>query len=400
MVAELYGCCTLRFVLLGKGVCRVKAIINGRVHQGNEMRENGALLFDTRIVGFADQPPEGAQVFDARGGYVSAGLVDVHCHGFGGREAGDVDAAELLGMSKELVSHGVTAWLPTISCMALERYPEALEQIGQAKRDSAKPDFNGARVLGAHAEGPFLNAQKCGAQNPAHIQPPNWQAALPLLSHVRLMTVAPEGAGAQTLIRNLAAAGVTVSVGHTSATYAQAAMAVEAGATHATHTFNAMPSLLHRQPGALGALLNDRRVYCELIADGFHVHPALIALAASIKGDRLVLITDSIRFSGLPDGEYTIAGQTVSVRGVECRLPDGTIAGSTLTMDRAVRNARELGGLSLAQALTAATASPAASIGETARGQLVPGFEADIAMFDENMQPVRTFVGGREVWHA
>jgi N-acetylglucosamine-6-phosphate deacetylase len=212
--------------------------------------------------------------------------------------------------------------------------------------------------------------------------------------------VAPEGEGAAALIRALVAARVAVSIGHTNADYAQAQAGIEAGATHATHTFNAMPSLLHRQPGALGALLNDPRVYCELIADGFHVHPALIALASSLKGDRLVLVSDSIRFSGLADGTYTLGGQTVTVRGVECRLPDGTIAGSTLTMERAVRNAQAMGGMSLAAALTAATRAPARSIGETARGDLLPGFEADIAVFTPGMQPMMTFVGGQPVWQA
>jgi len=217
---------------------------------------------------------------------------------------------------------------------------------------------------------------------------------------VRLMTIAPEGNNAEDLIRHLTGAGVTVSIGHTNATYEQTLAGIDAGAVHATHTFNAMPSLLHRKPGAVTALLNDERVYCELIADGFHVHPSLIAMAAHLKGDKLVLITDSIRFTGLPDGQYTLGWQTVTVSGIECRLPDGTIAGSTLTMDRAVRNAHQMGGMPLAKALMAATANAAASIGETGRGTLAPGQAADIAVFSADMQPARTFVGGVEVWHA
>ena len=378
----------------------MKAIVNGRIHQGNHFTEHQALLFDERILGLADEPPADAQRIDAQGGIVSAGLIDVHCHGFGGREAGDVGAEELAEMSRALARHGVTAWLPTVSCLAWERSAEVMNGMAEAMRLTAAPGFPGARVLGAHAEGPFLSVRKAGAQNPAFIVAPDWERVAPLLGPVRLMTVAPEAPGAEDLIRRLVAAGVAVSIGHTEASYAQAVAGIEAGATHATHTFNAMPNLLHRQPGATAALLEDGRVYCELIADGFHVHPALIALAARLKGDRLVLITDSIRFAGLPDGEYTLGGQTVTVRGIECRLPDGTIAGSTLTMDRAVRNARDLGGLSLSQALTAATESAAASVGETARGALRPGFTADIAIFDAQMQPARTFVGGAEVWHA
>lgn len=378
----------------------MKAIINGQIHQDDHFTQGQALLFDEHILGLVDHAPERAELIDAQGGIVSAGFIDVHCHGFGGREAGDTGADELVEMSRTLVRYGVTAWLPTVSCLQWERYAGCFADIGAAKRQTFAPGFTGARILGAHAEGPFLNAQKAGAQNPEYILVPDWARAEGVLANVRLMTVAPEGKGAEELIRHLTAAGVTVSIGHTNANYAQAVAGIEAGATHATHMFNAMPSLLHRQPGALGALLNDSRVYCELIADGFHVHPSLIALAAHVKGDRLVLITDSIRFSGLPDGEYTIADQTVTVRGIECRLPDGTIAGSTLTMDRAVRNAHELGGLTLPQALTAASESAAASIGEAGRGALRPGFAADIAVFTPDMQPAMTFVGGVEAWRA
>ncbi|MEA4998197.1 MAG: N-acetylglucosamine-6-phosphate deacetylase [Candidatus Limiplasma sp.] len=378
----------------------MKAIVNATILAGGVFHTGQALLFTDHIIGLTDAPPAGAQIIDAQGGIVAAGLIDVHIHGFGGREAGDVGPQELLLMSRELVRYGVTAWLPTVSCLAWERYAQVFADIGAARDASFAPGFAGARILGAHAEGPFLSREKSGAQDPAHILPPDWAGMAPLLGAVRLMTVAPEGEGAPELIRNLVGAGVTVSIGHTNANYEQAMAGIEAGATHATHTFNAMPSLLHRQPGALGALLSDGRVFCELIADGFHVHPSLIALAAGLKGEKLVLVSDSIRFSGLPEGEHTIAGQTVTVKGIECRLPDGTIAGSTLTMDRAVRNAHTLGGLSLERALTAAAKAPATSIGETERGDLLPGFAADIAVFTQAMQPSMTLVGGEVAWQA
>jgi len=378
----------------------VKAIINGSLFLNGEFVEDRALLFDRRILGTAARVPEGAQVYDAGGGIVSAGLIDVHCHGFSGREAGEATAEELLEMCRALPSHGVTAWLPTVSCLPKARYQGCFEQLREARRQSAKPGFQGARILGAHAEGPFLNPQKCGAQNAADILPPNWALIEPYLPDLRILTVAPETEGALPLIRRLAEAGITVSAGHTNANYVQTVAGIEAGITHATHLFNAMPSLVSRNPGPVTALLNDSRVYCELIADGFHVHPALLALTARLKGDRLVLITDSIRFAGLPDGTYTLSGQTVTVRGPECLLPGGTIAGSTLTLDRAVRNAHDMGGIATAQALAAATASAAASIGEHARGTLAGGNEADLAVFDRQMRPTRTFVGGEEVWKA
>ncbi|MCE5343409.1 MAG: N-acetylglucosamine-6-phosphate deacetylase [Eubacteriales bacterium] len=378
----------------------MKAIINGRVLIDGQFTQGQALLFKERIVGLSGIVPEGVERIDANGGVVAPGLIDVHCHGFGGREAGETNAQELAAMSCQLVSHGVTAWLPTVSCQKWEQYPWAFGQIREAMRLTAAPGFRGARILGIHAEGPYLSPLKHGAQNPADILPPDWARFAPLMDCVRLVTVAPEAESALALIYRLAGAGVTVSIGHTSATYAQAVAGIEAGATHATHLFNAMPEMLHREPGAAGALLTDGRVYCELIADGFHVHPALLTLAARLKGDKLVLITDSIRFTGLPDGEYTLGGQSATVRGVECRLADGTIAGSTLTLDRAVQNGVALGGMTPAQALAAASVYAAASIGETKRGALRPGMEADIVVFNAELCPVRTFVGGAEVWRA
>ncbi len=379
----------------------MKAVVNGIILSEGRFLEGQALLFDGKIIGLAETPPEGAEIIDAEGGYVSPGLVDVHCHGFGGREAGDdVGAEGLLAMSRTLPRHGVTAWLPTASCLPWARFTAFLAEAAEAMRVSAAPGFPGARILGVHAEGPFVSPLKHGAQNPAYILPPDWARIEPLLGPVRLMTVAPETEGAPELIRRLVNAGVTVSVGHTDADYAQTVAGIEAGATHATHLFNAMPPLLHRSPGAAGALLADGRVYCELIADGFHVHPVLLALTARLKGDRLVLVTDSIRFAGLPEGEHTLGGQTVTVKGVECRLPDGTIAGSSLTLDRAVRNLRDMAGVPPETALSAASANAAASVGETGRGRFLPGAEADIALFDRQMLPARTFVGGREVFRA
>lgn len=378
----------------------LKAIINGTLFLNGEFVENRVLLFDRHIRGTAACAPEGAQVYDAGGGMVSAGLIDVHCHGFGGREAGEATAEELLEMCRTLVGHGVTAWLPTVSCLPKDRYRDCFDQIRTARRQTEKPGFRGARILGAHAEGPFLSPQKCGAQNIACILPPDWTMVEPFLPEIRMITVAPEMEGALPLIRRLADAGITVSAGHTNANYAQTVAGIDAGITHATHLFNAMPSLVSRNPGPVTALLNDHRVYCELIADGFHVHPALLALTARLKGDRLVLVTDSIRFAGLPDGTYTLSGQTVTVHGPECLLPGGTIAGSTLTLDRAVRNAHDMGGMATTQALFAATAGAAASIGEHTRGTLADGNEADIAVFDRQMQPTRTFVSGEEVWKA
>jgi len=214
----------------------MKAIINGKILSEGRFLEGRALLFDDRILELAQEPPADARLIDADGGYVSAGLIDVHCHGFGGRETGDDIGVEgLLDMSRALPAHGVTAWLPTTSCLPWEQYARRFAEIQEAKRLSAAPGFQGARILGAHAEGPFLNAKKSGAQNPGYILAPDWERIKPLLGPVRLMTVAPETEGAPELIRRLAEAGITVSIGHTNADYPQALAGIEAGATHATH---------------------------------------------------------------------------------------------------------------------------------------------------------------------
>lgn len=378
----------------------MKYIVNGTVLLPGGEVSGKALAFDAgKIVGIEDAVPAGAQTIDAAGGYVAPGLVDVHCHGFMGWDASNASAGELLAMSRQMARWGTTAWLPTTMTLDWPVLERCFDAIRRAMADSLAPEWRGAQVLGCHAEGPFISVKKKGAQSEASIQRPDIEKLRPWTDVVKLMTVAPEVDGALAFIRAAAKLGVVLSMGHTAATAHEALAGVEAGVTHATHTFNGMSGMTHREPGAAGAALSDGRVYCELIADTFHVDPMLFALMAKLKGDKLVLITDSIQVAHLPDGPHDQSGQTVIVDGIRCRFPDGTIAGSSLTMDLAVRNFRKHTGLPLYEVVNMASLYPARSVGMDAKkGSLEPGKDADILITDHDFHVQRTFVRGEEVW--
>lgn len=377
----------------------MKYVVNGTILLPTGPVANKALAFEGgRIAGIVDAPPAGSEIIDAAGGIVAPGLVDVHIHGFMGWDASNGSLDELKAMSRQLAKWGTTAWLPTTMTLPWPVLEQCFAAIREAMAQSDGADWRGAQVLGCHAEGPFISAKKKGAQLESAIQKPDLEKLRPWADVVKLMTVAPEAEGALPFIRGAAALGVALSMGHTDATAAQALAGVDAGVTHATHTFNAMTPLNHREPGVVGAALADDRVYCELIADTFHVSPMLFGLMARQKGEKLVLITDSIQVAHLPDGPHDQSGQTVIVDGIRCRFPDGTIAGSSLTLDRAVRNFREHTGLPLYEVVNMASLYPARSVGVDARkGSLEPGRDADFLIADEGFHVQRTFVGGREI---
>ena len=379
----------------------MKYIVNGRVLlPGGEVTGRALAFEDGRIAGLVNAPPAGADVIDAQGGYVSPGLVDVHCHGFMGWDASNGSLDELRAMSRRMLRWGTTAWLPTTMTLEWPVLEKCFAAIRRAMSECEAPGWNGARVLGAHAEGPFINIRKKGAQAGNCVQLPDIEKLRPWTDVIRLMTVAPEVEGALGFIRAATALGVTISMGHTAATAAEALAGVDAGVTHATHTFNAMTPLNHREPGVVGAALADGRVYCELIADTFHVDSLLFGIMARLKGDHLALITDSIASAQLPDGIYDQCGQTVIVDGIRCRFPDGTIAGSALTMDRAVRNFRDHTDLPLYEIVNMASLYPARSVGVDARvGSLEPGKDADIVITDADFNVRATLVRGEEIRH-
>ena len=377
----------------------MKCIINGTILlPGGSVTGKALAIEGGKIAGILDASPASAEVIDAAGGIVAPGLVDVHCHGFMGWDASNGSLDELRSMSRQMAKWGVTSWLPTTMTLKWPVLEKCFAAIREARADSLDAAWAGAQVLGCHAEGPFINPRKKGAQDGEAIQAPDFGKLRPWTDVVRLMTVAPEVEGALPFIREATENGVFISMGHTAATAGEALAGVDAGVNHATHTFNAMTPLTHREPGVVGAALTDGRVYCELIADTFHVDPLLYGLMAREKGDHLVLITDSIQEAHLPDGPYERDGQTIIVNGIRLRFPNGTIAGSALTLDRAVRNFRAHTGLPLHEVVNMASLWPARSIGADAeKGSLEPGKDADILLTDEDFNIRATFIRGERV---
>ena len=357
----------------------MQAIVNGRLLLPDGELHGKCLVFSDKILGVCDAPPAGCDLIDAGGLYVSPGFVDVHIHGYLNADASDADIDGLRRMSRGILRNGVTGFLPTTMTLPWDELERAFASIRAFMRESADPAFDGAAVLGCHAEGPFINPKKKGAQSESAIQPPDADKLLAHKDIIRLVTIAPEMPGALDCIRAVRP-HMRVSVGHTDATFAQAMDGLRAGADHFTHTFNAMTGLNHRAPGVVGAALASD-AYAELIADTFHVDKGVFPILRKCKGDRLTLITDCTRAGGLADGEYTLGCQPIYVRGIECRLADGTIAGSVLRMNDAVRNYRDHTGAPMWEAVRCASLTPARSVGlDALKGSLEPGKDADILL--------------------
>ena len=379
----------------------MQAIINGSILMPDHIEENACLLFEDKIAGLVapDRIPEGAEIIDAKNNVVIPGLLDMHIHGYLGEDASDGSFEGIRKMAEGLARNGVTGFLPTTMTVSYAELRAAFAQIRAAMQASSGPDWQGAQVLGVNAEGPFINPAKKGAQAEENIRPGDAAFLQEYLDILRVFTIAPEMPGNMDCIREMAGKCL-ISMGHTAANYAQAAAGIEAGVRHVTHLFNAQTPLMHRDPGVVGAALTDDRVSCELIADTFHVDRHLFPLVTRMKGKNLVLITDCTRAGGLPDGEYSLGGQPIFVKGIECRLADGTIAGSVLKLNDAVRNLRENARLSLCEAVNAASLNPARRLGLAAKGSLERGKDADIVICTEDLHILRTIVGGRTVYDA
>jgi len=378
----------------------MKAIINGRILLPDEEIQGKALLFDEKIAGIMTEEEARAradEIIDAEGLYVSPGFIDTHIHGYQRDDASDADPEGIRRMARAMVKNGVTSFLPTTLTVDWDTLSAVCDQMRILKAESLSLDYPGAEILGIHLEGPFINPVKKGAQNENYILAPDAEKVLPCADVIRVLTCAPEMAGGEEFVKTLREkTDIRLSIGHTAASYDQAKAAFDWGITRLTHTFNAMPPLHHRDPGTVGAALTDDRVYCELIPDTFHVHKGLFALMAKMKGDKLVLITDALRAAGLEDGEYENGGQIFVLRGIECRLTDGTIAGSVLPFCQGVRNLKENAGLSMVQAVRAGSLNAAYSAGvEDRKGSLEKGKDADILLMDEECRILRTFVRGQ-----
>ncbi len=363
-----------------------KAFING------EFRENTDIVISEGKVAAIGQGlmVEGSETIDLKGDLLLPGFVDVHIHAFMGQDTMNGEEA-VRHMSRELKKFGVAAFLPTTMSASPEDTQAALKGI-KAVMDRPEPD--GAIVLGAHMEAPFLQESKAGAQLKQYFALPdekNWEAyAGPYASIVRMITMAPEKEGALDFIRRLTDSGITVSLGHTSADAETVHAAADHGATHVTHTFNAQTPLNHRAPGVPGAALVDDRLNCEVISDGIHLHPDVVRLLMRCKGkEHTVAITDAMEAAGMPDGKYQLGGQDVFVKEGAARLADGTLAGSTLTMIRAFQNLIRFGA-SPEDAALMTTRTPARSIQNEEVGEIELGAPAIFARFDKDYQFIGT----------
>lgn len=355
-----------------------------------------------RIVAVGPARGADGDTLDLGGLTVLPGFIDLHIHGAGGADA---HAGEIADLSAFLPRCGVTAFLPTLAADAQARTIAALRAIAATMAEQAAGSLPAtARVLGAHLEGPFLNPARAGAIPPEYMLPAEPARLAPLLDAapgaVRLMTIAPDLPGAPDLIALLDRAGIVASLGHTAADYDTFRRALDAGARHTTHLFNAMTGIAHRAPGAAGAALTDDRATVELIADGHHIHPAILALALRAKGAaRVALVSDAVGPAGLPAGEYDWLGRRVTSNGEVVRLPDGTLAGSLGTLDRALRIVTaplpDGAGLSLAEAALTLATTPARILGLADRGAIAPGQHADLVAIDDAGAVRLTIVGGR-----
>ena len=368
----------------------MKCIINGKIVTPSEVLEGYAIVFDEKIrkIVAADKAPAGCETIDA-----VPGLVDIHIHGYVGEDTCDGDPEGLERMAKAIVANGVTSFCPTTMTVAKDQIERAFDSARELK---AKEGYHGANVLGINCEGPFINPSKKGAQAEEHILPPDGKFIVDNADIIKLVTIAPEMPGALDAIKYITKnSDVLVSTGHTGATFEEANAGIEAGVRHTTHLFNAMTPLMHRNPGVVGSALTHDEVSCEMICDTFHVNKGLFPLVAKLKGDKLCLITDCMRAGGMPDGKYDLGGQDVYVKGIQCLLEDGTIAGSVLRLNRAVQNLYENTDVGIAKAFAAASLNPARAIREDgAKGSLEVGKDADMIIIDSNFDIIKTFIGG------
>lgn len=384
----------------------MRAIINGRVILEDCVLEDKVVLFDTQIKSLINKTEfeknvnqgsyDGIDIIDAKGSYVSPGFIDLHIHGSGGRDAMDGELEDLKVISQSIAQNGATGFLPTTMTMSKEKIYKALDNI----KEGMKLDLGGAKVLGAHMEGPFINPKYKGAQKEDYIIEPDYNFINGYEDVIKIITLAPEKDNNSQFIRSVKEnTNIVLSIGHSDATYEEAMESIEKGVSHATHLFNAMSPLNHRKPGVIGAVFNSN-INCELIADKIHVHPGVFQTVVNIKGvDKVILITDSMRAGCMKDGVSELGGQKVIVKDNSARLEDGTLAGSILTLNKAVKNMVENTSLNIYQAISMVSLNSAKDIGISDRkGSIEKGKDADIVIFDEEYNVSHTIVEGKTVF--
>ncbi|EGW40421.1 N-acetylglucosamine-6-phosphate deacetylase [Desulfosporosinus sp. OT] len=371
------------------------AIINGKIIIGNELETDKVIIFEDKIIDIIPRSEIHKysinNLIDAKDNYVSSGFIDIHTHGAMGHDIMDGDLQGIRAICKRFVSYGVTGFLATTMTMDWDKIESALRVIKKAMVETS-----GSNVLGCHLEGPFISSKNPGAQNPIYMRHPDFELLRNYKNLIKVVTIAPELENTECFIRKCVDSDIVISLGHSCGTYEDAINAIENGARSITHTFNAMTPLNHREPGIVGAAMCSSEVYCELIVDNIHIHPAAQRILLQSKGiEKIILVTDSMRASGLGNGRYELGGQCVVVENNSARLEDGTLAGSILTIANALRNFKRNTGISIINAVKTVTENPAKLLGmEESIGHIGIGKRSDIVVFDDNFSILYTFVSG------
>ena len=368
----------------------MKAITNAKILYEDRIVEGRTILFDRKIVNISNKIQQNnIEIIDACGAYVSAGFIDLHIHGSGGADVMDATPEALECISSALLQTGTTSFLATTMTMSQEHIEKALQNIQLCRQD-----VSGAEILGVHLEGPFINASKHGAQDKAYIQLPDTALIKEYMDTVKMITLAPEVKGAESFVKflSLQYPHIILSIGHSDASYEKSKESFSWGISHATHLFNAMNPYHHREPGVVGAVF-DSDVTCDIIADLVHTHPSVLKLVHQIKREKLILITDAMRAGCMRSGRYDLGGRTVLVEGNKATLEDGTLAGSVLKLNEALKNMTMATSMTQVEAVNAVTKIPAQKLG-LKKGELKIGYDADIVIFDENFSIISTIVAG------
>ncbi|WP_195616786.1 N-acetylglucosamine-6-phosphate deacetylase [Clostridium paraputrificum] len=365
-----------------------------KIEKGSVLVENG------KIKEINPSNVNDTEVIDAEGLYLSPGFIDVHIHGAGGCDTMDGTVESINTIAKTIVQHGTTSFTPTTMTVAAEDIRKSMEVIKKLKEEGTE----GANVLGAHLEGPFISPKAIGAQNPNFLLAPSVENYNKIVGDysdtVVSITMAPEVEGAKELIKYLSDNGVTVSMGHTKATYDEAIEGIKCGACHSTHLYNAMTPFTHREPGVVGATF-DTDITTETISDGIHISYPALRTAYKQKGtDKVLLVSDAMEACGMPDGQYSLGGQDVIVKNGAARLLDGTLAGSVLTLDKAVKNIYNNSNYPLNEVVRMATYNGAKHCHvEDHKGLIKEGYDADLILFNEDIEIQKVFVNGKEVYN-
>jgi N-acetylglucosamine-6-phosphate deacetylase len=368
------------------------------------IKDQAVFIGKGKIIGIKDgkdiEKKANSEIIEVKDGFIVPGFIDVHIHGGGGFDVMDGNYEAIKQVAKTHSKYGTTSFLPTTMTMNKNKIIKSLKSIKEAYAKGTRA----AEVLGVNLEGPFINPLKKGAQKEEYIRNASVEEFMELNQAagnlIRIVTIAPEMPEAKKLIRWLYKHNIIASVGHSNATYKQVQEGIAIGLNHVTHIFNAMTGFSQREPGIVGAALFSPELIVEMIADGIHLHPLAMKLVTKVKEmDKIILITDSIRAAGKPDGIYNLGDQEVIVADGEARLKDGTLAGSVLTLDKAVRNMVNIVGLSFIEAIRMVTINPAKCLGiEDKKGSLELGKDADIVILNKKLEVNATLVKGKIIY--